>query len=118
MTIAAKFFIIYWDKKMKMIQSVWYMQSLDEIDPSLPQGELMIRKIAQQGSRFMAMISLVISFPIMVLCSIFDKWSNNFFSKFMVPLIIHGVLQPCRYLFYQLIYWPLKVPVMILSKQS
>lgn len=103
---------------MEMIQNVWYMQSLDEIDPSLPQGELMIRKIAQQGSRFMAIIALIIMFPIMVLFSILDKLSNNFFSKIMVPIIIYGVLQPYRYLFYQLIYWPLKVPLMIFSKQS
>lgn len=92
------------------------MQSLDEIDTSLPQGELMIRKIAQQGSRFIAIIALVIMFPIMVLFSIFDKWSNNFFSKIMVPIIIHGVLQPYRYIFYHVIYWPLKMPIMIFNR--
>ncbi len=101
---------------MKIIQNVLYMQSLDEIDTSLPQGEFIIRQIAQQGSRFMAIIALVIMFPIMVLFSILDKLSNNFFSKLMVPIIIYGVLQPYRYIFYHVIYWPLKMPIMIFNR--
>ncbi|HBE21165.1 MAG TPA: hypothetical protein DDW51_27135 [Cyanobacteria bacterium UBA11367] len=101
-----------------MLDKFLYMAILDEIDPSLPKGELTIRRIAKYGSMVMAIIACVIIFPVMILGSIIDKWSNNFFSNIMLPLIIHGVLKPYRYLFYQLIYWPLKVPVMIFSKQS
>ncbi|MGA9379623.1 MAG: hypothetical protein WBV73_12720 [Phormidium sp.] len=101
-----------------MMEKVWYMSTLDDIDPSLPEGELTIRKIAQYGSRFMSIIAFLLMFPLMILGSIIDQWANNLFSNIMLPLITNTVLKPYRYIFYQVIYWPLKMPLMLFNRQQ
>jgi len=97
-----------------MLDKFLYMATLDEINPSLPEGELTIRRIAKHGSRVMGFIGWVMMLPFIIVPSFIDKSSGNFLSF----IFINGVVKPHRYIWYQVIYWPLKIPVMLLSKRK
>lgn len=97
-----------------MLDKFLYMPTLDEINPSLAESELTIRRIAKHGSRVMGFIGWLMMLPFIMAGSILDKSSGNFISF----VFINGVVKPHRYIWYQVIYWPLKIPVMLLSNRK
>ena len=96
-----------------MFDKFLYMATLDEIDPSLPEGELTIRRIAKHGSRVMGFIGwLLLAVPMIAVSAILG--SSNFISA----IIVNGALKPNRYIWYQIIYWILKIPMMLVSNSK
>lgn len=90
-----------------MIAEKLYVKRFDDIDTvNLPEGEVKARKIAKSVSYFTTLIAYyLIIFPVLGVVYIL----NRKFAEAMNNLTIFFILKTNRWIWYQMVYYPLKL---------